>query len=279
MSFRFRHAMCNEAYKDWDFRDACRSLRNAGYDGIEIAPFTLAEDPATLTAAQRREARRTMEEEGLEFVGLHWLMVSPEGLHVTAPDRAVRERGWTHIRNLIDLCADLGPDGILVFGSPKQRTSTGGLTRAEATKNYVDGIRGVAPQAEQAGVTILIEALPVGQCDVIQTLDEAASIVREIDSPAICTMYDTHNAVDEREPHEELIDRHFELIRHVHVNEMDGGHPSPGGFDFKPVLAKLKQRGYSGFVSLEVFDFTPGADTIARQSIQYLKSEIARLPQ
>lgn len=270
--------MCNEAYKDWDFREACRSLRAAGYEGIEIAPFTLAEEPASLSPAQRRDTRRAIEDEGLTFVGLHWLMVSPEGLHVTAPDRTVRERGWRHIRDLVDLCADLGPGGVLVFGSPKQRATTGGLSRLQATRNYVEGLAGVAPHAEKAGVTILIEALPESQCDVILSLDEAASLVREIGSPAVRTMFDTHNAVDEREPHAEVVDRHFDLIRHVHVNEMDGRHPGRADYDFKPVLAKLKERGYAGWISLEVFDFTPGADTIARESIDFLNAEIARLP-
>src|SRR6266567_162622 len=109
MSHRFRHAMCNEAFDKWPFADACKAIRKAGYTGIEIAPFTLAENPADVIAAQRREYRDIMESEGLEFVGLHWLMVSPKGLHVTGPDAALRQRSWTHIRNLVDLCADLGP--------------------------------------------------------------------------------------------------------------------------------------------------------------------------
>jgi D-psicose/D-tagatose/L-ribulose 3-epimerase len=275
----FRHAMCNEAYKDWDFQDACRSLRRAGYTGIEIAPFTLAEDPATVSAERRRECRQIMEDEGLKFVGLHWLMVSPKGLHVTSPDAALRERSWTHVRNLIDLCADLGEGGLMIFGSPQQRGTTGGLTREQATRNYVDGIRSVAPHAEQRGVTILIEALPGTQCDVVQSLDEAAGLVREINSPAIRTMFDTHNAVEETEPHAELVERHFDLIRHVHVNEMDGRHPGKGDYDFKPVLSALKRLDYQGWISLEVFDFAPGADTIANESLRFLESQIERLPQ
>jgi len=279
MTFRFRQAICNEAYKDWNFNESCRSIRKAGYTGIEIAPFTLAEDPAIITTGQRREIRRIIQEEGLTFVGLHWLMVAPKGLHVTTPDTSLRERSWTHIRNLIDLCADLGPGGIMVFGSPQQRATTGGISREEATRNYVSGLVTVAPHAEIRGVTILIEALPSAQCDVIQSLDEAAGLVREISSPAVKTMFDTHNAVEEMRPHAELVDRHFDIIRHVHVNEMDGHHPGKGDYDFKPVLATLKNRGYTGWISLEVFDFTPGAETIANESLRYLESEIERLPE
>src|SRR6185503_4570495 len=157
--------------------DTCRSLKQAGYDGIEIAPFTLAEDPADITEAQRREYREVIRSEGLQFVGLHWLMVSPKGLHVTTPDAGLRARSWEHIRQLIDLCADLGPNGVMVFGSPKQRGTTGGLTPAEASRKYLEGLAGVAPHAAARGVTILVEALPADQCDVIQSLAEAAAVV------------------------------------------------------------------------------------------------------
>jgi|SRR5271157_262011 len=278
MAHGFRHSMCNEAFEKRPFADACKAIRQAGYSGIEIAPFTLAEGPAEIGATARREYRDTMQSEGLAFVGLHWLMVSPKGLHVTTPDAALRTRSWEHIRQLIDLCGDLGPDGVMVFGSPQQRSTTGGLTPEQAARNYIDGLAGVAPHAEGRGVTILVEALPAGQADVIRTLDEAAAIVREIASPAVRTMFDVHNAVDEKEPHAALVDRYFDIIRHVHVNEMDGRHCGTGDYDFKPVLATLYRRGYSGWISLEAFDFTPGAERIANESLRHLEREIAQLP-
>lgn len=278
MAYRFRHAICNEAFERLDFAAACRAIRKAGYDGIEIAPFTLAEDPAAIPASKRREYRSIIESEGLQFAGLHWLMVSPKGLHVTTPDVPLRAKSWQHIRNLIDLCADLGSGGVMVFGSPNQRATTGGLSREQATRHYVDGLAGVAPHAVERGVTILVEALPKGQCDVVQTLDEAAAIVREINSPGARTMFDTHNAVDEIERHDVLLERHYDLVRHVHVNELDGSHCGAGCYDFKPILSVLRRHNYAGWVSLEAFDFTPGAEKLANDSLRYLESEIARLP-
>ncbi len=272
-----RHSICNEAFDKWPFAEACQAIRKAGYTGIEIAPFTLAETPAEVTTAQRAEYRAIIAAEGLTFVGLHWLMVSPKGLHVTTPDAGLRARSWQHIRDLIDLCADLGPNGVMVFGSPFQRSTTGGLTREQATRNYIDGLASVAPQAHDRGVRILVEALPVAQSNVVQTLAEAVDIVKEIDSPAIRTMFDVHNAIDEQEPHAALIDRYFEFIEHVHVNELDGKHCGAGGYDFKPVLAMLERRNYKGWVSLEAFDFTPGAERLANESLRHLESQITLL--
>lgn len=273
----FRHSTCNEAFEKWPFADACKTIRRIGYTGIEIAPFTLAERPGDINAAQRREYRDIMQSEGLTFVGLHWIMVSPKGLHVTTPDTALRERSWQHIHDLIDLCADLGPDGVMVFGSPKQRSTTGGLTREQATGHYIDGMTAIAPHAADRGVTVLVEALPVDQSDVVQSLEEAVGIVRQIASPGVGTMFDVHNAINEAEPHDALVDKWFDYIRHVHVNELDGKHCGAGNYDYKPVLATLAQRGYRGWISLEAFDFSYGAERLVEESLRHLEREIAQI--
>lgn len=271
-----RHAICNEVFQGWSFADAAKFVRSCGYEGLEIAPFTLAGTPADISQAGRAQYRDILRSEGLAFVGLHWLMVSPKGLHVTTPDDALRQRSWNHIRDLIDLCADLGPNGVMVFGSPQQRSTVGGSRVAEATARYIDGLASVAPHAAERGVTILVEALPIGQSNVVNSLAEAAAIVRQIGSPAVQTMFDTHNAVDEIEPHAALVEKYFSVIRHVHVNEMDGKHCGMGNYDFKPVLGALKRLNYRGWVSLEAFDFSFGAERIARESIDYLNREMAK---
>ncbi len=270
----FRHAVCNEAFEKWDFAQACRAIKRLGYSGIEIAPFTLSEKPLDLSPARRRELKDIMAGEGLDFVGLHWIMVSPKGLHVTTPDVELRAASWRHIRDLVDLCADLGPNGVMVFGSPKQRSATGGLSVAEATKNYVDGLAGVAPHAEMRDVKILIEALPVEQSDVVTSLAEAVEHVRSIGSPAVWTMFDTHNAVNETELHADLVEKHFPYIRHIHVNEIDGRHPGTGDYDFVSVFQRLQKLNYGGWISMEAFDFTPGAEVLTKESIDYLKLKI-----
>jgi len=273
----FRYAMCNEAFEGRPLAEMCRILHATGYQGIEIAPFTLAADPLDVTEAQRREYSDIMATEGVDFVGLHWLLVTPKQVHVSTPDRALRERSWQYVANLVDLCADLAGDrpskGVMVFGSPKQRSATGGLTPAEAVKNFVDGLASVAPKAEERGVTILMEALPLSQSDVVHTLAEAADVVRQIGSPAVRTMFDCHNAEDETEPHDELIEKYFDLIRHVHVNEMDGRHPGTGDYDFVRIFRKLRDLNYNGWVSLEAFDFSYGGERIAHDTMDYLKRQ------
>ncbi|MEX2303601.1 MAG: sugar phosphate isomerase/epimerase family protein [Bryobacterales bacterium] len=280
--YSFRLSVCNELFEQTPFAEQCREIKKAGWHGIEIAPFTLETDATTLPAARRREVRDIIVSEGLEFVGLHWLTVGPTGLHVTTPDEAVRRRSWEYVRGLVDLCAALRANDtdpcVMVFGSPNQRKATGGLTSEQAKRNYIDGVRGIANNLEELGVTLCVEALPIAQCDVILTLDEAVEVVRAIGSPAVQTMFDSHNAIDEAEPHAAIVQRHWSRIRHIHVNELDGSYPRPdGGYDFRPVLQVAKDRDFPGWVSMEVFDFAPGASKIVNESIQYLKGEIEQL--
>jgi sugar phosphate isomerase/epimerase len=136
-----------------------------------------------------------------------------------------------------------------------------------------EGLASVAPQAAACGVTVLLEALPANQCDVVQTLKEAVGIVEEINSPAIQTMFDVHNAIDEKEPHAALIERYFPHIRHVHVNELDGSHCGAGDYDFRPIFGALNRMNYKGWVSLEAFDFSYGAERLATESLRHLESQ------
>ena len=275
--FRFRHAVCNEIFQGWPFTESVRAARLAGYSGMEMAGFMLGEDPAALAPARRQEYRTVLASEGIEYVGLHWLLATPKALHVTTPDAAQRRRSWDYVRRLVDLSADLGPASVMVFGSPRQRSSIGGLIADQATRHFVEGLAGVAGHAAQRGVTILVEALSPDQTDVITTLDEAAALVREIDSPGVKTVFDSHNAVAEREAHAVLVDRHFELIRHVHVNEMDGKHPGCGDYDFLPVMQVLHRRGYTGWISVETFDCSFGAERIMAESLRRMQAVIAKI--
>ena len=220
----FRLSVCNESSRRLPFAAACRSIEKAGWDGIEIAPFTLLTDATRLPKDRRAELRNIIVEEGLDFVGLHWLTVGPEGLHVTTPDAAVRRRSWEYVRGLVELArrrpAGVDSGGVMVFGSPGQRKTTGGATREQATRNYVEGVRSIVADLEDAGVTLLIEALPAEQCDVIQTLDEAAGLAAEIASPNVQT--------DVRLPQRDRRDRSARRDRRPKLGQ-DSPHPRQRG--------------------------------------------------
>jgi sugar phosphate isomerase/epimerase len=150
---------------------------------------------------------------------------------------------------------------------------------AEAQKYLVAGLAGVAGHAHRRGVKILVESLGHNQTDVVNTLAEAVEILERVNHPAIQTMFDFHNTLDETDSFSDLIDRYFPRIHHVHVQEMDGSYvgSGTGAADFAAAFQKLKDRNFDKWISVEFFDFSPGPAIIALESLKTLKRIEAQL--
>jgi D-psicose/D-tagatose/L-ribulose 3-epimerase len=260
----FPLAICSETFPGMSFADLCTTARRIGYTGLEIDTSNLGADPSRLAPAQRASFRRIMEDADLRFVGFHSFLKAPTGLHLTTADKSVREKSWEFFARLIEVCAHLGPKPLMVLGSGKQRTGNG-------VEPLIAGLARMAPIAEQQGVTILLEPLSPQFTDTVNTIGEAEAVVRKIGSPALRTMLDTHNLVAEKDPHPSLVSKHLELIRHVHLNEMDGRFPGSGSYPFAPLLQALRKHRYSGWLSVEVFDFRPDGETVARKAFEYIR--------
>jgi D-psicose/D-tagatose/L-ribulose 3-epimerase len=274
----YRLAVCNDIFQQTPLDQVCEQVHTLGYEGLELAPFTLSSDPASLDQSDRDGIRARIRQHGLRFVGFHSILAAPENLHATTRDEAVRKRTWNYVHQLIDLCADLAdpPNGtaserpVLVFGSAQQRSAVEGMTPREATDILTHELAHAAPRAETRGVKVLLEALSPAQTDVVTCLKDAISIVKQIGSPAIATMFDTHNAISETDAHPELVRRYAQYIQHVHVNELDGREPGAGDYDFDALLRALQELNYSGWVSVEAFDFTLDGNEIARRAMNRL---------
>lgn len=267
----FRLAVCSETFPGFSFAKICEAARKTGYTGLEIDPSNLGDDPAALSAAERASLRQAMKDAGITYCGLHSFLKAPKGLHLTTPDAAVRGRTWEYFARLIDLAADLGPNAVMVLGSSRQRQAIDGTTPADAAARLTEGLAGVAPHAAKRGVTILMEPLAPHLCNVVNSMREAVAIVEAVKSPAVQSMFDTHNTTAETAPLGEIIRKHFGRIRHVHLNELDGRYPGAGNFDFAAVLQALRDLGYRGWLSVEVFDFKPDGETVARLAAEHIR--------
>jgi D-psicose/D-tagatose/L-ribulose 3-epimerase len=263
-------ALCNEVIAGLPFADQCRLAAALGYAGLEVAPFTLAEDPLTVPAAQRAGLRRIAADHGLRITGLHWLLTSPGALSITAPDATVRERTLRHMLGLVDLCADLG-GVVMVHGSPAQRQLGGdpaAPARAEAC------LRPVADAAHAAGIAYCLEPLARSLTDYVNTIDEALAVIARVGSPGLVTMLDSSAAWEaEADPPEVLLSRHLPqgLLRHVHLNDVNRRAPGQGDCRFGPIARALIATGYAGTVSVEPFDYQPDGPTAAAVAAGYLR--------
>jgi len=269
----FKYAMCNESMAELSWAEQCRIVSDAGYEGIEIAAFTLVKEGVQeITPSGRKKMVSIMKNAGLECAGLHWLLAPPpKGLHFTTPDAAVRRKTVAYLDTLIDFCGDLGGP-YMIFGSPKQR-DTRGISVEQAKKYFAEGLAAVADHAQQRGIEILVEPLGNRTTDVVNTLAEASQLAGQVNHPAIGIMFDFNNTVDETEPFDVLLRKYYKNIHHVHVQEMGGKHLGTGTAvnDYVKAFQVLKDMRYNHWVSLEVFDFSPGGKTIAAESMRTLK--------
>ena len=265
-----RFSICNELFEGWAIEDVFRTAGELEYDGVEIAPFTLADSVEDIPGSRRKEIVRAAASEGVEIVGLHWLLVKPEGMYINHPDEAVRSRTRDYLDSLIRFCADVG-GRVLVFGSPKQRNVYEGLTYEEAWEYARDIFAHCADTAEDAGVYLCIEALSSRETDFINTITDALRMVRDVGKPNFRTMLDVKAMSSEGRPIPEIIEEAGDAAVHVHANDASGRGPGMGDTDFREIAAALRKVGYDGYVSVEVFDFKPDPITVARASLAHLK--------
>ncbi len=262
-------ALCNEVIADRSFAAQCDLAAQLGYDALEIAPFTLAEEPHLIGRGARREIRRTVTAAGLRVSSLHWLLVVPEGLSITSADAAVRARTLDVARRLIALAADLGA-GLLVHGSPAQRRLAESGDAARGKAFFLE----IAEAAAQAGVIYCIEPLAGRETNFINNVADAAAIVRAADSPALRTMVDCSAAsLAENQPVDALLHQWLPtgLIAHIQVNDQSRQGPGQGRDRFAGILGALKAHDYSGIVAVEPFDYCPDGAGSAARAIGYLR--------
>jgi sugar phosphate isomerase/epimerase len=266
-----RFAFCNEGFGNRPWGDQCAAIAQAGYDAVEIAPYTLAEDVRNLSPSARVELRRAARDAGLDVAGLHWLLVKPEGLHISHPDAAVRARTVDYLRHLTDFCGDLG-GAVMVFGSPKQRGRSAGAGEQDAWQWAAETFAQVLPTLSARGVTLCLEPLTAAETDFILNAADGRRMVEEIGHPNFRLLLDVKAMVSERDPIPALIRRHADILGHFHANDANLQAPGCGETDFRPILAALSDVGYGGYVSTEPFKFSTDIDTIVQQSLRYLKS-------
>jgi sugar phosphate isomerase/epimerase len=176
------------------------------------------------------------------------------------------------------LAGDLGAR-VLVHGSPAQRTLEPGK-EAEGRKWGAECFAGVAEAASKAGVVYCIEPLAAEATPLINTLEEAARMVAEINSASVRTMLDCSSAGRmEKEPLPALVERYVPrgMIAHVQVNDRNRRGPGQGEQRFAPLFNALRRHGYAGDIAVEPFDYVPDGPGAAARAIGYIRGILEAL--
>ncbi|HSB05530.1 MAG TPA: sugar phosphate isomerase/epimerase family protein [Thermodesulfobacteriota bacterium] len=271
-------SICNELFTGWPMDRIFNYAAQLGYDGIEIAPYTLADSVTEISHEKRRAIRRAAEESGIEIIGLHWLLVKPEGLYINHPDEFIRIKTQEYIEALIHFCADIGGK-VLIHGSGHQRKVQEKCTFREAWGWARETFEACLETARKRNVIYCIEPLTRASTNFINTVEEALRMVKEIRHPNFKMVFDCRSATAHEESIIGALLRALEsrALYHVHVNDATGRGPGFGETKFTPILKTLIESGYQRHISVEVFEYDPNPETIASRSIGYLRGILESL--
>lgn len=266
-----KYAICHELFVDWTWENQCEFIAKTGYTGIEVAPFMLGARPCELSQAERTQLRDTAARHGTEIIGIHWMLAKTTGYYLTSPDPAIRQKTADYLKQLGDLCADLGGQ-VMVFGSPAQRNLQPGMTWEQAFDAAVEVFSQCADHWGERGVTLCLEPLTPKETNFINTCAEAMAIMHAVNHPALQLHQDVKAMLGgEQTPIPDLIDRFKHRTRHFHVNDTNLLGPGMGETPYEPIFRALRDSHYDGWVSVEVFDYSPGAQKIAQDSMNYMR--------
>ena len=269
-----KFGICNELFEGWEFSRVCEVVKKLGYDGLEIAPFTLAPRISELTAARRRELKTMVEDAGLQTIGLHWLLAKTEGLYLTTPDATARRQTGDYLVALAEAARDLG-GSVLVLGSPKQRDLLPGVTYDQAVGYAIEVFERVMPAISGAGIDLCLEPLAPNDTNFINTCAQAMEVIAQVAHPHFKLHMDVKAQSSEAATTvAELIGRYARFAGHFHAQDINLQGPGMGDVDFGPIMRALVEASYERWVSVEVFDFSPGALETGRRSIQCLRASL-----
>jgi sugar phosphate isomerase/epimerase len=274
MILEMKFAICNETYQNLSFAETCAKVAAAGYQGIEVAPFTLKADPRDLTLEEALTMSRVATDHGLDLLGLHWLLTKPTWFHITSPDAVQRAETVKFGQHLARFCAAAG-GRVMVWGSPKARSTQEDWDLDECWKRAVEAVRGVAEEAGKHGVTLAMEPLGRKETNFLNTAAETIRFCQDVDHPACKLHLDVKAMSDEQTPIPDIIRASKDWTVHFHANDPNLLGLGMGEVKYEPIIAALRETGYDGYLSVEVFDYRPGADKIAADSIEYLRQQLA----
>lgn len=270
-----KRSLCNELFGSIHFWKQCEITQKSGLEGIEIAPFTIADESYRFPSSLASSLKRTLDDYGLGFAGLHWLLTKPDGLLLTSKDKEKRQEAVGFLVRLAEFSDRMG-GGVLTLGGPKQRYAADGVTVEDAICYLNEDFIQFGERTQGFVSRLAIEALSGDQTDVVNTFEEGRKVLIGADGSRVTSMFDFHNTTEEKDSWDALIRKNMDIISHVHVNRMDGSCPGEGEVEqYRPAFQTLEALGYQGWYSLEDFSSPKNPLAIGMQFRRFMESVLA----
>ncbi|WP_373236107.1 sugar phosphate isomerase/epimerase family protein [Cohaesibacter celericrescens] len=258
-------SFCNEmlAAEGIDLDGQAARAAALGYMGLELAPFTLSEQPHLLTKQDAFTIKATLQGHNIAVTGLHWLLSAYPELSIT--NTQVKRETISVLLALVRLNAHLG-GSVMVHGSPAQRKLRGDEDKKQLNAHVAELFKPVAALCEELDIVYCIEPLSPIETSFINRVEEAVELCDLIGSSHFRTMIDTSaSAQSEDMPVADLIDHWLPTgwIGHIQLNDSNRGTPGSGQDPFKEIITAIKRQGWSKPMAIEPFVSTIDATTTA----------------
>ena len=279
-----KYALCNEMFKKWSLENQFEAFAAWGYDGVELAPFSL--DPVFVSGATKTMDLNRIDDKvcarilnasqktGVAISGLHWILAETSGFHLTTDDFEVRRKTSEYLCQLAEFCAKLGGT-YMVLGSPNQRNIARGQEYSRARNNALETIGSVVATLQKTGVTLALEALAPTETNFWVNSEETLAFIQDLGAPRNVTLHLDCKAMfgGEYQDIPEVILRvgHEHKMASFHANDPNLQGPGFGRLKFEPIMKALRDVKFDGWIGVEPFDYSPGIVELGRESIRYLK--------
>jgi sugar phosphate isomerase/epimerase len=277
-------AFSSNAYMHFSIEDTIARIADLGYKGIELLADVPHAWPAGLLPERKKSIRRALDQHGLMISNINAFMMNA----VADPRQPYWHPGWTdpdphyrairreHTKRSLQLAQELGaphittePGGHL---TPEQSWETG-------AKIFYDELMPCVELAEKLQVQLLIEPEP-GL--LIETFGQYLQFMQRIKSPwvklnfdighAYCVSEDPQDWVEKMQSH--TVHYHFEDIAATRVHQ----HliPGRGAIDFSATMLEIRETGYDGWITVELYPYIENPDAAAREARDYLSNIAAK---
>jgi sugar phosphate isomerase/epimerase len=264
-------AFSTNAYLNHSFADTCERLAGIGYRGVEIMADVPHAWPAYLLPEHKRAIRAALDANNLSISNINAFMMHAVNDHRQKywhpswiePDRNYRQVRIDHTKRALTLAKELGAPCITTEpGGPLE-----GRPWGEMLNLFVEMLKPVVEHAEKEQVLLLVEPEP----DLlIETADQYLEFAAKISSPYLGLNFDIGHSYCVKDDPADTVRRLAQLIRHVHLEDIAATRvhhhliPGEGAIDFGATLTALKEVGYTGWVTIELYTCHENPDGAAR---------------
>jgi hydroxypyruvate isomerase len=237
---RFQHAAEDGfdavEFWNWDNKDMPAAKKAAAEAGIRIATFQSNRGGTLINPAHRDS-------------------------FVAGIKESLAKANEMGVDKLFLLTDELGEDRSVRFKFPE-------IPYEKQRQSVLDGLKALAPLAEAAGVTLVLEPLNTYVDHPGYFLNHSSlgfELVRQVGSPSLQLLYDIYHMQVMEGNLIPTLTGNLDVIGHVHVADTPGrNQPGTGEINYPVVLGKLREAGYQGYVGFEFSPTVPSTEAAAR---------------